>query len=63
MPVIHIEMLEGRTSEQKRACAEAVTKAWCDTCGGTPQGVTIIFSDVPKSDWAIAGRLVSDRKD
>ncbi len=36
MPIIRIEMFEGRTVEQKRACAEAVTKAWCDTCGGTP---------------------------
>jgi 4-oxalocrotonate tautomerase len=63
MPMIRIEMFEGRTSEQKRACAEAVTKAWVETCGGTPQSVQIIFSDVAKSDWAIGGRLASDPKD
>ncbi|MEO6298507.1 MAG: 4-oxalocrotonate tautomerase [Paracoccaceae bacterium] len=62
MPVIRIEMFEGRTVEQKRACAEAVTKAFCDTCAGTPQSVTIIFSDVAKSDWASSGRLASDPK-
>ena len=44
MPMIRIEMFEGRTADQKRACAEAVTKAWCDTCGGTPQSVQIIFN-------------------
>lgn len=56
-------MFEGRTVEQKRACAEAVTKAWCDTCGGTPQAVTVVFTDVAKHDWATAGRLASDPKE
>jgi 4-oxalocrotonate tautomerase len=56
-------MFEGRTNDQKRACAEAVTKAWVDTCGGTPASVTIIFGDVAKSDWATAGRLASDPKE
>lgn len=62
MPVIRIELLEGRTVEQKRACAKAVTQAFLDSCGGTPQSVQIVFTDVAKSDWAVAGRLVSDPK-
>jgi 4-oxalocrotonate tautomerase len=62
MPVIRIEMFEGRTPDQKSACAEAVTKAWCDTCDGTPSSVTIIFSDVAKHDWATAGKLASQPK-
>jgi len=32
--MIRIEMFEGRSEEQKRACAEAVTKAWVETCTG-----------------------------
>ena len=63
MPIIRIEMFEGRSTEQKRACAEAVTKAWCDTCGGTPAAVTVVFTDVAKSDWATAGKLASDPKE
>jgi 4-oxalocrotonate tautomerase len=62
MPMIRIEMFEGRTPEQKRACAEAVTKAFVETCGGTPQSVSIIFTDVAKQDWATGGRLASDPK-
>ncbi|MBM3615661.1 MAG: 4-oxalocrotonate tautomerase [Alphaproteobacteria bacterium] len=60
MPMIRIEMFEGRTEEQKRACAEAVTKAWIETCNGKPESVHIIFTDVAKSDWATGGRLMSD---
>ena len=62
MPMIHIEMFEGRTVEQKRACAKAVTDAWVATCGGTPQSVHIVFADVAKSDWAMGGTLASDPK-
>jgi 4-oxalocrotonate tautomerase len=56
-------MFEGRTVEQKRACAAAVTQAWVDTCGGTASSVTIIFSDVAKQDWATGGKLASDPKE
>lgn len=62
MPVIRIEMFEGRTDDQKRACARAVTDAWVATCGGTPQSVHVIFADVARSDWAVAGALCSDPK-
>ena len=58
--MIRIEMFEGRSEEQKRACAEAVTKAWVETCTGKPESVHFIFVDVAKSDWATGGRLMSD---
>lgn len=63
MPVIHIEMFEGRTIEQKRACADAVTKAFIETCGGLPQTVHVVFKSVAKEDWAVAGRLTCDPKE
>lgn len=60
MPMIRIEMFEGRSEEQKRACAEAVTKAWAETCNGKPESVHVIFVDVSKSNWATGGKLMSD---
>lgn len=63
MPIIRIEMFEGRTIEQKRACAAAVTEAFIGACGGTPASVTIVFQDVARHDWAVAGRLTSDPKE
>lgn len=62
MPVIKVEMFKGRTADQKRAFAKAITDAFVETCGGTPQSVTVIYADVEKSDWAVAGRLASDPK-
>jgi 4-oxalocrotonate tautomerase family enzyme len=60
MPVIRVELFAGRTREQKRAFTKAVTDAFVATCGGTPQSVHVIFQDIEKDDWGVAGRLTSD---
>lgn len=60
MPMIKVEMYPGRTVEQKRAFAKAITESFVTICGGTPQSVHVVFQDVAKSDWAIAGVLGSD---
>jgi 4-oxalocrotonate tautomerase len=60
MPTINIQLFEGRTLEQKRAFAEAVTKVTVETLGGTAAGVQVIFTDVKRENWATGGRLASD---
>ncbi|MCA0434461.1 MAG: tautomerase family protein [Proteobacteria bacterium] len=62
MPMIRVELMKGRTVEQKRECAKALTDAFLATCGGTPQSVHVVFVDVEKHDWAVGGRLVADPK-
>jgi 4-oxalocrotonate tautomerase len=61
MPTIRVEMFAGRTPEQKRALARALTEATVQTLGGSPDAVDVIFYDVQKADWATAGQLWSDR--
>ncbi|MGI9421226.1 MAG: 2-hydroxymuconate tautomerase [Geminicoccaceae bacterium] len=60
MPVIRVEMFEGRTKEQKRALAKELTAAFVNTAGGAPEQVHIVMTDVAKDDWAVAGKLSSD---
>jgi 4-oxalocrotonate tautomerase len=60
MPLIQVSLFAGRTAEQKRAFAQAVTEAAVRTIGATPESVDIIFTDVQRGDWATAGRLWSD---
>ena len=60
MPTIRVEMFEGRTVEQKRAFAEALTEAAVRTIGASPESVDILFFDIQKQDWATGGRLWSD---
>ena len=62
MPIIRVSLFEGRTTEQKREFALAVTSDAVRTLKCTPESVEVIFDDVKKSDWATAGKLASDPK-
>ena len=61
MPTIRVELFAGRSVEQKRALAVALTEATVRTLGGSPDGVDVVFHDVERHDWATAGQLWSDR--
>lgn len=61
MPVIRVEMLAGRTDEQKRTFAREVTKLACETFNCKPDTLHVVFSEVPRNSWATAGTLQSDK--
>ncbi len=61
MPSIHVELFAGRTLEQKRALAQALTDATVKTLGGSAESVDVIFVDVQRHDWATGGVLWSDK--
>jgi 4-oxalocrotonate tautomerase len=61
MPSIRVELFEGRTFEQKRALARALTEATVRTLGGSPDGVDVVFFDIARHDWATGGTLWSDK--
>ena len=60
MPTYHIEMMEGRTVEQKKKLVEAITQATVDILGGTPEAVDIIITDIKRENWATGGKLWSE---
>ncbi|SAH86144.1 4-oxalocrotonate tautomerase [Bordetella ansorpii] len=61
MPYVRIEILEGRTEDQKAAIAASVTQALVEHAGANPQSVFVVFDDVAPQNWATAGTLVSRR--
>lgn len=60
MPVIHVEMFEGRSKEQKREFVETMTRETCRILKCQPGDVDIIFAEIARQDWATAGKLHSD---
>ena len=53
-------MWSGRTEEQKRKLAEGITELFQAVVGVPPEALHVIYQDISKSDWAIAGKLCSD---
>jgi len=60
VPQITVELLPGKTIEERRRFAELVTEAATASFGSPPDSVRIRFVEVEYSDVARAGRLLSD---
>ena len=60
MPVVKIDLLEGRTAEQKEKLAKALVQAFEEN-GFPKEWVTIIFNDSPVENWAVAGEMLSEK--
>ena len=60
MPIVHIEILEGRPASKKRALIEQVTQAVVNSLDVRPQQVRVLLREVPPDQWAVGGVPMSD---
>jgi 4-oxalocrotonate tautomerase len=58
MPIVIIEMWQGRTEEQKAKLIKGITKAFEDI-GVKPEHLNIVIHDIPKSNWGLKGEQAS----
>ena len=63
MPTHPVEMMEGRTLEQKKKLVEAITRVSVEILGGTPEAVDIVITDVKRENWATGGKLWTEPRD
>jgi len=61
MPVIHVNLLEGRSVEVKRAYVAALTECSVKILQCAPEAVTIVLSDMAFENYAKAGTLKLDQ--
>lgn len=60
MPTLHLDMLPGRSVEQKREFVREVTKVTAQTLACPPESIDILIHEVPRDGWAKAGKLMVD---
>jgi 4-oxalocrotonate tautomerase len=63
MPVVTVELWEGRTLDQKRRLCKAITDAMVEHADARPDGLHVIIHEIPRENWARGGVLGSDRTD
>ena len=61
MPIVHIEILEGRPASKKRALIEQVTQAVVHSLEVQPAQVRVLLREVPHDQWAVGGVPMSER--
>ena len=62
MPYVKVELIAGRTKEQKAHIARIITDALVEHGDARPESVFVVFQDVQTHDWASRGELLSERK-
>jgi 4-oxalocrotonate tautomerase len=61
MPVVIVEMWDGRTADQKKILVEGITAAF-GKIGIPAEAVHIVIHDNPKNNWGTGGKLASEQK-
>jgi len=61
MPIVTIKLAKGRTVEQKRDLAKAVTDAIVSSIDVKPEWVTVLIEELERENWASGGQLHSDK--
>ncbi|WFU11768.1 tautomerase family protein (plasmid) [Rhizobium sp. CB3090] len=61
MPVIRIDMLAGRTHEQKSEIAKVFTAELARIAKCTEDDVQIVFSEYERSNWSKSGAMLDAR--
>ena len=63
MPTYHVEMLAGRTIEQKKKLVAEITRVSVEVLGGEPGSVDIIITDIQRENWSTGGKLWSEPRE
>jgi len=59
LPVVIVEMWEGRTVEQKEKLIKSIARAFQESLGTKPESLSIVIHDVPKTNWGSKGEQAS----
>lgn len=60
MPVIRVSWWSGHTKEERAKVAREITEVFT-RLDIPPQGIHVLFEELPKENWATAGELHSER--
>ncbi len=61
MPIVRIDLLEGRAPERKRDLIRRVTDAVVAALEVRPEQVRVLLNELPAEHWAVGGVPMSDR--
>ncbi|UZN53558.1 4-oxalocrotonate tautomerase [Bacillus paralicheniformis] len=59
MPIVHIQLLEGRPPEKVEEVIQKVTEMLSATLDAPRENVRVLVTEIPKSHWGIGGTPVS----
>ena len=61
MPIVQVNMLVGRTVEQKRKLVAGITSTVTESLGVPAETVRVMIHEMGKDDYAIGGKTAAER--
>jgi 4-oxalocrotonate tautomerase len=62
MPLVHIDLIEGRSPEQLKGLVKDVTEAVTKNTGAPAEHVHVVLNEMAKNHYSVGGILKSDEK-
>ena len=62
MPIVRVNMFEGRGIEKKRELVEGITEVVARVCEVSPDGVHVLIEEMTRDNWGRGGIIASDRQ-
>ena len=59
MPIIHVNLIEGRPKEKIAEVIENITKTVSETLDAPVENVRVLVTEIPKTHWGKAGKPLS----
>jgi 4-oxalocrotonate tautomerase len=61
MPIINVQMMEGRPKEKVAEVIQNITNTVSETLNAPKESIRVIVTEIPKTHWGIAGIPVSEK--
>ena len=56
MPIIHVNLIEGRPTEKVTKLIENITEVTAETLDAPRESVRVLVNEIPGTHWGIAGK-------
>lgn len=56
MPIIHVQVIEGRTDEQLSKLMERLTLAAAESLDVQKEQVRVLIQEIPNKHWGVGGK-------
>jgi 4-oxalocrotonate tautomerase len=56
MPIITVQMIEGRTDEQRASLIQELTLAANRAIDAPPESVRVVLVEIPSKNWGVGGQ-------
>ena len=60
MPLVHIDLIEGRSDEQLKGLVKDVTEAISKNANVPADPLHIVLNEISKDRYSVGGKMVSD---